>query len=69
MIQYMLKITTCTNIISKMNFIYMKWIELFFHLSRLIARFAFWDSYDNFQNEGKTNQAKPRTRFFRDKSL
>ena len=31
----------------------MNWV--IFHLSRLIARFAFWDSYDNFQNEGKTN--------------
>ena len=39
----------------------MKWIELFFHLSRLIARFAFWDGYDNFQNEGKTN---PELDFF-----
>ena len=31
----------------------MNWV--IFHLSRLIARFAFKDSYDNFQNEGRKN--------------
>ena len=55
MISVHVKNCNMQNIISKMNFIYMKWIELFFHLSRLIARFAFWDGYDNFQNESKTN--------------